>query len=129
MAKRLVYEMSVRTVEGPSGFVSSDLEVEAYTVHNLVVEAGNGAPNKDNFKISAGDMSKVQLVFITASSYEKPLELEVDGGQTVILNQAVLLVGDATKLIGNKLDTISLTNSAPEAVTVDILIGRDVSAP
>ena len=129
MAKRLVYEMSVRTVEGPSGFASSDLEVEAYTVHSLIVEAGSGAPNKDEFKISAGDMARVRLVFITASAYEKPLELTVDGGQTMILNQAVLLVGDATKLIGPKLDKLSLTNSAPEAITVDILIGRDVSAP
>ena len=125
MTETINYSFSIQVAEGPKVTDADKIEVEAYDM--LEVEVPDSGTDGGQATVDVQPSSSgVKLLLITATSYED-LEYSVDSGTTNYdLDAPLLLLGEGAVGLLNAAPTQFLfTNSAAEANTVNILVGRD----
>jgi hypothetical protein len=106
--------------------------VEAYGKIEVTVPArSNSTPGELLVDVQPGDAGQVQLLFITAGTYSEDLSYTVTGGAAdVTLDGPQLLVGSgAVELLGSEQKSLTFSNDTDEAVSVQIVVGRDATPP
>jgi hypothetical protein len=127
MPNTVNWTVSLQIPGGPRIGESGAVSVEAYDRVSVVVEAG--ATDVDvEVQPGAAD-GQVSVLAITASAYSANLTVSPDGGTTTFALEApVALVGSgAVSLLAAAPQQVRLANAGAEAVTVDVLVGRDAT--
>ncbi len=131
MSSTINLALKVNVVGGPSISVSKGITVEAYDKIDVTIDAG--ATDKE-VEIQPGAPSRVQMLFIRSSKYGEKGELAykvhktTNSPITVILDQDQLFLGQgAVGLLGTDVDKLFFTNNLTEAVSIEILVGRDAT--
>ena len=101
-----------------------NLEVEAWSDIEVVVPAGESVVAA----VNAGDADRLHLFSLSASNYGVGLTFDAGGG-AIVLGGPLLLSGAAiAELLGGSPANITF-DDATEDVTIQILVGRDVTPP
>lgn len=124
MPKQIKWTLNVQVVGGPKVAAGGTIDVEAHDQVDKVVPAEGTLL----FQVQPGSLA--EFLLITATSYEG-LTYEVDGsGTSVTLDGAHVLIGSgAVNLLGITQNQFVFTNTSKEDVTVNILVGRNVTPP
>ena len=95
-------------------------DVEAYDVISVELAGGGGT---DTITMPGGT---IRLLMVTASTYDDAnLTYDINGGGSpVALNAPALQVGNWAAL--GAIGSLDLVNNLADAVTVDVLVGRDL---
>lgn len=130
MPTKLKATMKVDVAGGSTLSATKEIDAEAYDQIGATVPTGT--PNTAEVDVQPGGSGKVQLLFITASSYPvdessgaAQLSFTVDGGDPVDLDAPLLMVGTGAIKKFGAFNKVVFTNNSSEAVSVTILVGRD----
>lgn len=124
MPESISWSVTFDALLGPRIAAAGTQVVSAYDKINLQLAAGATAVDVDvQPSATAGD---VELLVITASSYEAAVTYSVDAGTTtVVLDGPVVLIGaGAVSLLADPPQSLQLANPDTDPVDVDILVGR-----
>jgi hypothetical protein len=130
MPETLQWSFHAQLVRGPSISPAGDLVVEGYDKIDVEVDAETGgAPGSKEVEVQPGGAGRVLFLLITASSYNPPLTYTVDGGAERTLDAPLCLIGSGTvAAFSPTVNAFTFSNDDTNARTVQILVGRNVSA-
>lgn len=137
MKEILNWRINLQVQGGPSIGDAQKLEVDAYEKLDFEVPAktttGNGSIEVG---LQLEDTSRVSLVIIKCSSYKGIVAKVQPTAQapqpkpaliSISIDGPLMLIGKgACQLLGNNLQSLTLTNSENSPTEVNMLIGRDV---
>lgn len=128
MPETINWSFSVAAAKGPRVYGSDAVELDAYDKASVVLAAGE--TNIDVQVQPAGAAGRVHVLVIGASAFDAGITFSADAGTTAFpLDGPVVLIGrGAVALLAGAPQTLQFSNTTPNDVTVDILVGRD-SAP
>ena len=127
MSGKINLTLKVDVVSGPSIFVSKEITVEAYDKIDVAIDTGE---SEKPVEIQPGSSSQVQMLLIKPSKCGEELTYKVHEANAtpIVLDQEQLFLGQgAVGLLGTELDKLFFTNGFTEAVTIEILVGRDAT--
>ncbi|MGB3457900.1 MAG: hypothetical protein WBB08_01100 [Halobacteriota archaeon] len=127
MSGKINLTLKVDVVSGPSISVSKEITVEAYDKIDVAIDTG---VSDKPVEIQPGSSNQVQMLLIKPSKCGEELTYKVgDTSATpIVLDQEQLFLGQgAVGLLGTELDKLFFTNNLTEAVTIEILVGRDAT--
>ncbi len=128
MPEKIKYNFGLSITGGPSDTFSGELNVDAYDKLSVTVSKGPSGTATANLQPLDG---KVQLVYIKKPKIEDPagkVTYKVDSGTDAIeLDNNHILIGSS--IIGKIgfFKTLTFTNTFPEDIVVEILVGRGSS--
>jgi len=111
---------------GPSLGRSFKLEVDAYDL--VDVSIADGAAD-EAVELQPGGAGQVQFLLVLADSYDPALSYKVNAAANPShdLDRELLLAGEgALGLLGGPPNQLLLTNATGQAISVRVLIGRNV---
>lgn len=106
---------------------SGTLETEAVTAGSVTVDGG--AAQELSFQLT--NVDKVVFLAVKASSYAGTVKLKAAGNDAseVVMTGPLVLFGEAIKLFGASLATMTVTNQDnAQAVSVHVLLGHRLTA-
>lgn len=136
MAEQLNWKCNVQVVEGPTIAAGDEQIVDAYSKSQIVVPGGTiGTPGSIELTL---DLTGASILIVRSSSYVDPdnadqkLQYTVtDGGvagTATDLQGPLFLIGETTvRLLGDSVESFTFTNSMTTDVTIDTLVGVDVT--
>lgn len=121
MPEQLIWSLSVRAAAGPQLSASGSRGVEAYDKVTVTVPGDGTATDID---LGPGGAAMSCLVIVPAQG-DPQLSYSV-GGNDIVLDAPVLLLGGAVALAGNP-GTLTFKNQTGANVEISILVGRDAT--
>ena len=133
MPESVSWNFTVRVAQGPTVVGADSLEVEAYDKINVSLPPV--AASEVEVNIGLGGVGDPQILVIKASRYsdgEDPPDTKyvtysatAGADPPYELTAPLVLIGaGATKLLNDNLTNLFFKNPLPEAVTIEILVGR-----
>ena len=128
MAVNIATGAEVKVAGGPTIKTARTLPVDAYDLIDVDVPAG-----AEEFVVEvqpAADTTQVRFLLISASQYDPALTYRVndEANPSHELDQALILTGaGAIGLLGFVPESLLFTNDTDSDITVQILVGRNVS--
>ena len=125
MAESINWSVTFDAVLGPRIAASGTQTLGAYD--KLSIQLAAAATDVDVDVQPSATAGDVQLLVITASSYEAQVTFSADAGTTeVTLVGPVVLIGTgAVGLLANPPQTLRFANPDADTVDIDILFGRE----
>ncbi len=124
MSEQINWTLNIQVVGGPKVADADKLEIQAYDMLEVEIPDKDTSGGVATVDVQPGDTG-VKFLLVTAGDYAN-LTFKVDGGAANNLDAPLLLMGEgAVKLLGATQKQFEFTNAGTEAVTVNILVGRD----
>ena len=132
MPESVSWNFTVRVAQGPTVVGADTLEVQAYDKISIPLLPGSVEVEVD---IGLGGVGDPQILVIKASKYSDGADppdtkyvtysAASEADPPYDLTAPLVLIGKgATKLLSNNLTNLFFKNPLPEAVTIEILVGR-----
>ena len=129
MPETINWAVTFDVVLGPRIAAAGTQTIDAYDKISIQLAADSASVDVD---VQPSDgTGDVQLLVITASSYETQVTFSADEGATppFLLDGPVVLIGTgAVKLLADPPQTLRFNNAASELLNVDILVGRQAQS-
>ena len=130
--EKINYSVTLQVAGGPSVPIAGVLEVDAYEKIAVTVPAKTGGVNGTaDVAVSPSDLADTKLLVLTSSSKDGSLHFKTTavGAVDVSITGPITLIGPtACSLLGTDPDSFTFTNTAADAATVMILVGRKAVA-
>jgi hypothetical protein len=127
MPTSISWTLNVQITQGPILAVSGSSEIDAYD--RVAVTLASGASDRV-VELQPGGDGQVRFLLIRSSKYGNGLTYKVNSAANParVLNDLLFLVGQGgVALLGAPPNTLRFSNSLPEDVTIEILIGRQAT--
>jgi hypothetical protein len=137
MSEELRWNLSLQIVSGPTVAASGTLSVDAYSKSQVVVPARTGGVD-GTLDVSV-DTSDAELLLIRAGQYVDQADATrilgyainpeaTPPGPSGNLTAPLMLMGaDVIELVANPVELVRFTNPIETPITVDIVVGGDVT--
>jgi hypothetical protein len=128
MSEKITWSLNVQVAGGPKIVASKTVEVDAYDMIQVSVEAGANGVKVD---VQPGD--GVQLLLISSDQYGADLTYSVNAAESdatkrIKLDALQLLLGvGAVGLLKDPPKSLFFYNAMGKAASIQILVGRDAT--
>lgn len=125
VGEKLSWNLKVGSASGGSVSDTGSANVEGVFYAPAELPAGGDPVAMD---IQLGNIDKLDVLLISSTVYDGKLEVKADGPKAVKLTGPLALFGSAIGLFATSLETLTLQNKSDQDATVEILIGRRLTA-
>jgi hypothetical protein len=129
MSEKINWTFNVQVVGGPKISTAQSVTVDAYDKIQVTIAVGAADEVVD---VQPGSAGRVQFLLISSDQFGDDLTYKVNNtGNPIILDVQQLLIGDgAVGLLGTSPPkTLGFTNNLTQDANIEILVGRNVTAP
>jgi hypothetical protein len=126
MPEKINWTLNVQVVGGPKMAASETVTVDAYDKIQVTVDAGEDKA----VEVQPGGDDRVQFLLINSNQSDDKLTYKVGTAtEDIKLDAPQLFIGDgAVGLLGEAPGKLSFSNGLSEAASIEILVGRKVTA-